>query len=42
LREAGVIEDKPAGRSSLLSVREQSVREVLDGAEESLLNEFRQ
>jgi DNA-binding transcriptional ArsR family regulator len=41
LREAGVIEDKPAGRSSLLSVREQSVREVLGGAEESLLKEFR-
>ncbi len=37
LREAGVIEDKPAGRSSLLSVREQSVREVLGGAEEALL-----
>jgi DNA-binding transcriptional ArsR family regulator len=41
LREAGVIEDKPAGRSSLLSVREQTVREVLGGAEESLLKEFR-
>ncbi len=37
LREAGVIEDKPAGRSSLLSVREESVREVLGGAEEALL-----
>src|SRR5258708_257345 len=37
LREAGVIEDKPAGRSSLLSVREESVREVLGGAEETLL-----
>ncbi|MHB8688505.1 MAG: ArsR/SmtB family transcription factor, partial [Candidatus Dormibacteraceae bacterium] len=41
LREAGVIEDRPAGRSSLLSVREQSVREVLGGAEEALLKEFR-
>ena len=41
LREAGVIEDRPAGRSSLLSVREESVREVLGGAEEALLKEFR-
>jgi DNA-binding transcriptional ArsR family regulator len=41
LRAAGVIEDKPSGRSSLLSVREQSVREVLGGAEEALLKEFR-
>src|SRR5437762_2169723 len=32
LREAGVLEDKPSGRSSLLSVREQSVRDVLGGA----------
>lgn len=40
LREAGVIEDRPSGRSSLLSVREQSVREVLGGAEEALLKEF--
>ncbi len=37
LREAGVIEDRPSGRSSLLSVSEESVREVLGGAEESLL-----
>ncbi len=37
LREAGVIDDKPAGRSSLLSVREESVREVLGGAEEALI-----
>jgi DNA-binding transcriptional ArsR family regulator len=37
LREAGVIEDRPNGRSSLLSVSEESVREVLGGAEESLL-----
>ena len=42
LREARVIEDKPAGRSSLLSVREDSVREVLGKAEEALLREFRQ
>jgi DNA-binding transcriptional ArsR family regulator len=41
LREAGVIEDKPAGRSSMLSAREQNVREVLGGAEEALLKEFR-
>jgi ArsR family transcriptional regulator, repressor of sdpIR and other operons len=41
LREAGVIEDRPAGRSSVLSVREQKVREVLGGAEEALLKEFR-
>ena len=41
LREAGVLEDKPSGRSSLLSVREQSVRQVLGGAEEALLKEFR-
>ncbi len=41
LREAGVIEDRPAGRSSLLSVREESVRQVLGGAEEALLKEFR-
>jgi DNA-binding transcriptional ArsR family regulator len=40
LREAGVIEDKPSGRSSVLSVSEQSVREVLGGAEESLLKGF--
>ena len=37
LREAGVIEDRPSGRSSLLSVPEESVREVLGGAEEALL-----
>jgi DNA-binding transcriptional ArsR family regulator len=42
LREAGVIEDRPAGRSSLLSVREESVREVLGGAEEALLKGCRQ
>jgi len=41
LREAGVVEDRPAGRSSLLSVREESVREALGGAEEALLKEFR-
>jgi DNA-binding transcriptional ArsR family regulator len=41
LREAGVIEDRPAGRSSLLSVREDSVREVLGGIEEALVKEFR-
>jgi DNA-binding transcriptional ArsR family regulator len=41
LREAGVLEDRPAGRSTLLSVREESVREVLGGAEEALLKEFR-
>jgi hypothetical protein len=41
LREAGVLEDRPAGRSSLLSVREEKVREVLGGAEEALLTEFR-
>ena len=41
LREAGVVEDRPAGRSSLLSVREEKVREVLGGAEEALLKEFR-
>jgi DNA-binding transcriptional ArsR family regulator len=41
LREVGVIEDRPAGRSSLLSVREQSVREIMGGAEEALLKEFR-
>jgi len=42
LREAGVVEDRPAGRSSLLSVREESVREVLGGAEEALLKGCRQ
>jgi DNA-binding transcriptional ArsR family regulator len=42
LREAGVIEDRPVGRSSLLSVREEIVREVLGGAEEALLRGFRQ
>jgi DNA-binding transcriptional ArsR family regulator len=41
LREAGVIDERPAGRSSLLSVREETVREVLGGVEESLLKEFR-
>ena len=41
LREAGVIEDRPVGRSSMLSVREQGVREVLGGAEEALLKAFR-
>jgi DNA-binding transcriptional ArsR family regulator len=41
LREAGVIEDTPAGRSSLLSVREESVRGILGGAEEALLKGFR-
>jgi DNA-binding transcriptional ArsR family regulator len=41
LREVGVIEDRPAGRSSLLSVREQSVREIMGRAEEALLKEFR-
>ena len=42
LREAGVIDERPSGRSSLLSVREESVREVLGGAEESLLKGCRQ
>lgn len=42
LREAGVIEERPVGRSSLLSVREESVREVLGGAEEALLKGCRQ
>jgi DNA-binding transcriptional ArsR family regulator len=37
LREAGVIEDRPSGRSSLLSVPEERVREILGGAEEALL-----
>ena len=37
LREAGVIEDRPSGRSSLLSVPEERVREVLGGAEEALV-----
>ena len=42
LREAGVIEERPAGRSSVLSVNELRVREVLGGAEEAILKEFRQ
>lgn len=42
LREAGVIEERPSGRSSLLSVREESVREVLGGAEEALIKGCRQ
>jgi DNA-binding transcriptional ArsR family regulator len=37
LRDAGVIEDRPSGRSSSLSVPEESLREVLGGAEEALL-----
>ena len=41
LREVDVIEDRSVGRSSLLSVREQSVREIMGGAEEALLKEFR-
>jgi DNA-binding transcriptional ArsR family regulator len=40
LRAGGVIEERPAGRRSLLSVRAESVREVLGGAEEALLKEF--
>ena len=42
LREAGVIEERPVGRSSVLSVSEQKVREVLGGSEEAILKEFRQ
>src|SRR5260370_35280599 len=37
LRAGGVSVDKPAGGGSLFSVREESVREVLGGAEEALL-----
>jgi DNA-binding transcriptional ArsR family regulator len=40
LREAGLIEEKPVGRSAMLSANEQGLRSLFDGAEESLLKLF--
>lgn len=40
LREAGLIEEKPSGRSSTLTVTERRVRELLDGVGEALLRQF--
>jgi len=40
LREAGLLEEKAAGRSSLLTVTEQRLKDLLAGAEDALLRQF--
>ena len=40
LREAGLLEEKPLGRSAMLTASEQGLRSLFDGAEESLLKLF--
>jgi DNA-binding transcriptional ArsR family regulator len=40
LREAGLLDEKPLGRSAMLTASEQGLRRLLDGAEESLLKLF--
>lgn len=40
LREAGLLDEKPVGRSAMLSANEQGVRSLFERAEESLLKMF--
>jgi DNA-binding transcriptional ArsR family regulator len=40
LREAGLLDEKPLGRSAMLSANEDGLRSLLDRAEESLLKMF--
>ena len=40
LREAGLLDEKPVGRSAMLSANEQGLKGLLDRAEESLLKMF--
>jgi DNA-binding transcriptional ArsR family regulator len=40
LRDAGLIEEKAAGRSSTLTVTERRLRDLLSGVEEALLRQF--
>src|SRR5213082_507657 len=40
LREAGLLEEKAAGRSSLLTVTEQRLKDLLVSAEDALLRQF--
>jgi DNA-binding transcriptional ArsR family regulator len=40
LREAELIEERPAGRSSALTVTERRLRELISGVEEALLRQF--
>jgi DNA-binding transcriptional ArsR family regulator len=40
LREAGLLEEKAAGRSSLLTVTERRIKDLMAGAEDSLLRQF--
>jgi len=40
LREAGLLEEKAAGRSSTLTVTERRVKDLLAGVEDSLLRQF--
>ena len=42
LREAGVVEEKPSGRSSIITVTEQRLKELFSGSEEILLRHFPQ
>jgi len=42
LREAGLLEEKAAGRSSMLTVTERRLKDLLECAEESLLRQFPQ
>lgn len=41
LREAGILDEKPDGRSSKLSVSEDSLRGMFSGAQDTLLKHFR-
>ncbi len=41
LREAGILGEKPDGRSSKLSVSEDSLRDMFSGAQDTLLKHFR-
>jgi DNA-binding transcriptional ArsR family regulator len=41
LREAGLLEERSAGRSSKLSANEQGLRSLLTGAEDALVKQFR-
>lgn len=41
LREAGILDEKPDGRSSKLSVSEDSLRSMFSGAQDTMLKHFR-
>src|SRR5579872_1212648 len=41
LREAGLLDERPAGRSAVLSASEDGIRRLFAGAQDSILNMFR-